>query len=201
MTTVKSFFKTALAIAALATLTVSCNKDNEKVTPLELNKAQANSSLYVIDGQWWSPMNAANWPNIYVDLSGSGDQSTNASDIHQVIFGSHVNGNISAGSGYAIKFIDKDYSTVVASDWNSSSAISATTLGRQTTTTPPYGWYTYNTTTRANEAIAGRTILVRSDDGSEIYAVKLIEFTNVSQTGSGAGLQVKADANIAFKTL
>ncbi|EEI93475.1 hypothetical protein HMPREF0765_0903 [Sphingobacterium spiritivorum ATCC 33300] len=201
MTTVKSFFKTALAIAALATLTVSCNKDNEKVTPLQLNKTQANSSLYVIDGQWWSPMNAANWPNIYVDISGTGAQSLDDLDPHQIVLGSHVNGNISAGAGYSIKFIDKDYSTVVATDWDSTNAVSVTTLGRETASTPPYGWYRYNTTTRANEAIAGRTILVRNTAGTITYAVKLIEFTNVSQTGSGAGLQVKADANIAFKTL
>jgi len=197
MTTVKSFLKTAVAVAALATLTVSCNKDNPQVAPLELTNNKADASLYVINGQFWSPRNAANWPKIYVNLSGSGAQSTSSTATHQVVFGSHVNGNISAGTGFSIRYVDKDISAVTTADWATATAV--TTLGSESGST--VGWYEYNTTTHANDAIAPRTVIVKSNTANVYYAVKLIEFTGVAQTGSGAGLQVKADANISFKTL
>ncbi len=155
--------------------------------------------LYVIDGQWWSPRDAANWPKVYVDLSGSGAQSLSSTATHQVVFSSHVNGNISPATGFSMEFIDKSFDLVQASDWNAGN--SAQTLGRETANTPPYGWYTYNTSTLANDAIVGRTVLVRNNTTGTLYAIKLIEFSNVSQTGSGPALLVKADANIAFKLL
>lgn len=199
----KTAFKSVMAAAVIAAtaFTTSCNKDNE-VAPLELNQAQATTT-YTVVGNWWSPSDAANWPKIYVDLSGSGDASSVSTDPHQIILESHVNGNVSPRSGWDLKYIDKSYSSVVSGDWTSTSpnpvATSALTLGRQTTTLA--GWYEYNTVTRANDPVAGRTVLVRNSTSGKIYALKLNGFSNVSQTGSGSSLQVKADINIEFKAL
>ncbi|MFD1769871.1 hypothetical protein [Sphingobacterium suaedae] len=193
----KTIFKSAFSVAVLSAtlLTTSCDKEKDN-TALEFNQARATATFSVI-GEWWDPSDAANWPNIYVNISGAGAQSLSSSATHQIILGSHVNGNISAGSAFTIRYIDKAYTAVVASDWSSATPVG--TLGRNTTS--QVGWYTYNTTTRANEPVAGRTVLVGNSTGA-VYAVKLNGFANVGQQGTpGVDLEVKADINIEFKAL
>lgn len=196
----KSLFKSAVAAAflSMSLFVTSCNKDKD-VAPLELNQTQATTTFTVI-GQWWSPSNAANWPAIYVDLSGSGAQSLDEDDPHQIVLRNHVNGNIYAGNGYELRYIDKNYNSVQAADYNTTAAKPVTTLGRDIPGTQ-VGWYTYNTTTHGNEPVEGRTVLVRHTTSEKIYAVKLNGFTNVGQRTGAAGLEVKADINLEFKVL
>lgn len=179
-----------MAVTVLsAAVWAAAPKTEQATAPLALNQAKANST-YSIIGQWWSPSNAANWPAIYVNLA-SGSQNTTFSPLSQVVFFSHVNGSIKANAGFEIRTVDADISSVSQFDW--SGATPVTSLGSG-------GWYTYNSTTHGNEAIQPLTVLVGDGNGA-LYAIKLLNFSNVGQRIGSTGLEVKADVNIEVKAL
>ncbi|MCS4164899.1 MULTISPECIES: hypothetical protein [Sphingobacterium] len=184
---IKTILKSAMAVTVLSAAVWAAAPTTESATaPLALNQAKANSN-YTVVGQWWSPSAAATWPAVYVDLS-TGAQSLSSSG--QVAFFSHVNGSIKANSGYSIRTITKDISSVTAGDW--ASATPVTSQGNNE-------WYAYDLDSHANEAIQPLTVLVNDGTGAK-YAVKLLNFSNVSQRNI-TGLEVKADINIEVKAL
>ncbi|MBB2953480.1 MULTISPECIES: hypothetical protein [Sphingobacterium] len=185
---IKTILQSAMAVTVLSAAVWAAAPTTEQVTaPLALTQTKANTSL-TINGQWWSPRNAANWPAVYVDFT-TGSQSLGNSG--QVAFFSHVNGSIKANAGYEIRTVAADISAVSASNW--STATPVTSLGSGT-------WYDYDLSTNANEAIQPLTVLVGNSSGA-LYAVKLNNFSNVGQQTVAGQLQVKADANIEYKAL
>ncbi|WP_294186472.1 hypothetical protein [uncultured Sphingobacterium sp.] len=187
---IKTILKSAMAVTMLSAAVWAAAPTTESATaPLALNQAKANSN-YTVVGQWWSPAAASTWPAVYLNLA-TGAQSLSTSG--QVAFFSHVNGSIRANSGYSLKTVEKDISAVTAADWTNGDATPVTSLGSGE-------WYAYDLGTHANEAIQPLTVLVGNASGV-LYAVKLINFTNVSQQSGASGLQVKADTNIEVKAL
>ncbi|KGE12348.1 hypothetical protein [Sphingobacterium deserti] len=188
---IQSIFKTTLAVALLSTtvLATSCDKEND-ASQLELQQAQA-ATPYTITGQWGSPFNPTGWTKVYVNFA-TASQSTSSTSTHQVAFERQVNGNIAAGSGYQLRYIAKAIDNVSAADW--SSATAAASIGSGI-------WYNYDTSTNDYEAVDPLTVIVATSTGTPVYAVKLVRFDNIQQTGSGSSLQVKADPVIEYKAL
>ncbi len=185
---IKTILKSAMAVTVLSAAAWAAAPTTESATaPLALNQAKANSN-YTVVGQWWSPAAAATWPAVYVNLS-TGAQSLSSSG--QVAFFSHVNGSIKANSGYSIRTIAKDISAVTAGDWTSATPVTSQGSGE---------WYEYDLDTHENTAIQPLTVLVNDGSGAK-YAVKLLNFSNVSQQVVAGQLQVKADTNIEVKAL
>ncbi|MGJ1412787.1 hypothetical protein ACR78Z_24245 [Sphingobacterium thalpophilum] len=185
---IKTILKSAMAVTALSAAVWAATPTTESATaPLVLNQAKANSN-YTVVGQWWSPADAANWPAVYVNL-GTGAQSLSSSG--QVAFFSHVNGSIRANSGYSLKTVAKDISSVTVSDWTTATPVSSQGNNE---------WYEYDITDHTNKAIQPLTVLV-GDGAGALYAVKLLSFSNVGQQVVAGQLQVKADVNIEVKAL
>lgn len=185
---IKTILKSAMAVTVLSAAVWAAAPTTESATaPLALTQAKANSN-YTVVGQWWSPAAAATWPAVYVDLA-TGGQSLSISG--QVAFFSHVNGSIKAIGSYSIRTVAKDISSVTASDWATATAVSSQGNGE---------WYAYDPVSHGNEAIEPLTVLVGNSSGA-LYAVKLINFTNVGQQVVAGQLQVKADTNIEVKAL
>ncbi|MGA6118098.1 hypothetical protein [Sphingobacterium sp. UDSM-2020] len=186
---IKTILQSAMAVTVLSAAVWAAAPKTEQVTaPLALTQTKANTNLTVV-GQWWSPSNAANWPAVYVDLTGSGSQSLISSG--QVAFFSHVNGSIKANAGFEIRTVTADISAVSDSDWSSATPVTSLGSGE---------WYEYDISDHTNKAIQPLTVLVGNSSGA-LYAIKLINFSNVGQQVVAGQLQVKADANIEYKAL
>ncbi|TDS07465.1 hypothetical protein [Sphingobacterium paludis] len=188
---IQSILKTTLAVALLSTtvFATSCDKEKDE-SQLQLQQAQA-ATPYTINGQWGSPFNPVGWAKVYVNFA-TATQSTSSTATHQVAFERQVNGNIIAGAGYQLRYIIKDIDNVTAADWNT--ATGATSIGSGV-------WYNYDTSTNDYEAVDPLTVIVATAAGAPVYAVKLVRFDNIQQTGSGSSLQVKADPVIEYKAL
>lgn len=185
---IKTILKSAMAVTVLSAAVWAAAPTTESATaPLALNQAKANSN-YTVIGQWWSPADAANWPAVYLNL-GTGAQSLSSSG--QVAFFSHVNGSIRANSGYSLRTVTKDIVNVAAGDWDTATPVTSLGSGE---------WYEYDITDHSNKAIQPLTVLVGNGSGA-LYAVKLLNFSNVGQQVVAGQLQVKADTNIEVKAL
>jgi hypothetical protein len=185
---IKTILKSAMAVTVLSAAAWAAAPTTESATaPLALTQAKANNN-YTVVGQWWSPSAASTWPAVYLNLA-TGAQSLSNSG--QVAFFSHVNGSIKANSGYSIRTITKDISSVTASDWATATPVSSQGNNE---------WYAYDPVTHGNEAIEPLTVLVNDGTGAK-YAVKLLNFSNVGQQIVAGQLQVKADVNIEVKAL
>jgi len=186
---IKTILKSAMAVTVLSAAVWAAAPTTESATaPLALNQAKANSN-YTVVGQWWSPSAASTWPAVYLNLA-TGAQSLSNSG--QVAFFSHVNGSIKANGTYSLRTVAKDISLVTATDWTSSSATPVASLGNNE-------WYEYDLGSHGNVAVSDLTVLVGDATGAK-YAVKLLNFSNVSQRNI-TGLEVKADVNIEVKAL
>lgn len=185
---IKTILQSAMAVTVLsAAVWAAAPKTEQATAPLALTQVKANTNLTVV-GQWWSPSNAANWPAVYVDLT-TGSQSLTSSG--QVAFYSHVNGSIKANTGFEIRTVTADISSVSDTDWSSATPVTSLGSGE---------WYEYDISDHTNKAIQPLTVLVGNSSGA-LYAIKLIDFSNVGQQVVAGQLQVKADANIEYKAL
>ncbi|MDN5288816.1 MAG: hypothetical protein JWR38_5090 [Mucilaginibacter sp.] len=147
-----SVLKSGVAVAAIAILAVSCQKDN-KVTPestttaskLSVN-AVPTSNTYTVTGQYADPAQGpAGYGTIYVDLA-TGTQGTSSFAAADVLFTSTNNSVIQTISGSTLKYLydtNKTFATLKISDFASATAV--TSIGRNTSTdvNAPNGWYNY----------------------------------------------------------
>lgn len=96
------------------------------------------------------------------------DNEGGSSTSFDLEFTGTANGNIYPGSGSTLAYVDKAFSAVTASDYNS--ANEKTYFGYNTTGS--VGWYNYNISTHIVTAVADRTMILKN--GSDYYKIAII---------------------------
>lgn len=201
---------TWVLVGTAAMFLASCSKNNDSVAPdLQKLNGSVKAAVTVPDGgnvtitnnngqgkvyRTGSVYRVENFRQAYVSDSGQpangtffwrfsdNDAGTPAS--YNVKFTGVATGDISAGGTDEVRYIDKAFSSVTASDWSTALVPAANTIGMNSVTgtgVPPAvsalangkGWYTYNWSAGHTVIpVSGRTLLFKS--GTFLVAFEII---------------------------
>lgn len=185
------FFRNALALTAMAALTLSFNTKSEANT-LRPDQPVTVAAIpcgyeYAVVGNAGSPSNPSSFGNVYVTLgAASASQSGTSSPSAQLIFTDRVNSFVINNAGHELRKLDNtDICDVTAADWDNAAAITA-----------PAGnnvWYTY--VGQVATPIPGVVMLVRNSLG-EIWAFTLESATASIITPSPLSIQGTNTINV-----
>ncbi len=188
------FFRNALALMALATLTLSFHTKSE-ANPIPSDRPLTIAAIpcgyeYPVLGNVGNPRMPSTFGNVYVTLGATtASQSSTSSLSAQLIFTDRVNSYVTNNAGYELRKLDNAaICDITAADWDDAAPVVA-----------PAGnnvWYTY--VGQVATPIAGVVMLVRSSLG-EIWAFTLESAT--AETISPSPLTIQGTNTINVRKL
>lgn len=210
----QTLLKTLIAAAVITISVSSCKKENEPAAPgLSANHAAKAVVPGVINVAsfttvWGNPYNPASYGTVAYSLVANGILTPG-----EALFSGQVNNTLSAGTGFTLHYLYNTSLTlagITAADFTvpANNYTAASTIGMNTSTGIPNGWFNYATS--APTPVAGFFAIV--DDGTDTYVIQLTGFPNsasrpasTDQNGDGVingrDIEVKSDVNFSYKLL
>ena len=169
-------FRIAMGIVSIATLAVSCSKNND--TPVSsstpgISRAVtiAGASPYTITGKYSNPaLGPTGFGTVYVNLATPAQDSTATFTGVNVLFTSFNNSYVKVPTGYTLKYLYNPSATFTSLKITEfTTTASASGVGQNTGGATPNGWYNYSAEGNPTP-ISGFYLLVTPTSGGTSYA-------------------------------